>query len=92
MYEFIQKILALSVKVSNAQIIYITNYLPKVSSDLYPFVNFGKMAITRQKFMSDLCEIFSVVLQKELPQETGGDKKRATDIEVVIRLRNSKFK
>lgn len=43
--EFLEESLSL-IKERNAEVIYLTNSLPKVSSKLYSSVDFGKVTIT----------------------------------------------
>jgi hypothetical protein len=46
------------------EIIYVTNYLPNIDPDFYNYLEMGKIIVTREKFMSDLSDIFNVTLQK----------------------------
>ena len=61
--EFVEESLSL-IRERNAEVIYVTNSLPKVSSQLYSSVDFGKVTITHERFMADLSDIFNVATHK----------------------------
>jgi hypothetical protein len=81
--EFVEESLALAQE-RKAELIYVTNCLPEVSPQLHAQVDFGRVVVTRERFMADLSDIFNVALQKELPIKME-PKKRRGDLETVIR-------
>jgi len=47
----------------------------------YPLISYGKAVVSRQRFVSDLCDIFSVLLQKDPSIAREGEiKKRRGDL------------
>lgn len=84
--EFVEETLALAQE-RKAELIYVTNCLPAVSPQLHAQLDFGRVVVTRERFMADLSDIFNVALQKDSPKTE--PKKRRGDLETVVRERNS---
>ena len=51
----------------------------------------GKIEVSRQRFFCDLCDSFDIIVSREHERQ-GKGKKQRTNIEAVIRERNSKIK